>query len=371
MPNSHGTKKAWEVDKCRCEICHVAQRDRWAAKDERERERKRQGSGATVRGGNPPLRLVTRQGERVADEPQVSESRGRIPNSAPRTPTATPARAAAPAIEIPRLWSIYSDEPEYAEDHRQFLAQGVADIAANPETYYANANLAADSTKQEAKDFARLLAKFRQANPGMIDFNPIADSFRGLPLFGAYYGFVIYSPEYITPDEDEDEGSAEQATESHTEDATEPATEPGARSALTPLAPPLAPLPGARARTPQPWEQPAAATPRTPRPKPYAGPAQPRNVPMGVAPSVPHGANRQSDTRLIAYRLHPNSYGMCEAKLYTDLTFCSRAVGREPEWTYRVQGRPVCQDHYNLIRRTHPERCEYMRNGQWSPAPRN
>jgi hypothetical protein len=353
MPNAHGTKKAYEVDKCRCDICVPAQRGRWADKDARKRER---ASGPDpsrpVIGERPALRVV-RQAEATPAKPQESAA-SEPASAAPPVPL-----RAARSIEMPRLWPIYDTEPEYAEEHREALAAVVLYIMKDPAHNYSNPTLDNSSSRQEAKDFERLLTLFQKANSGLIEFTPIPESFKGWPWNGAYYEFQVISPQYEYP---EGEGEA------------------GTLTGWAGTLPPLVAAPGPERRQDgapgggpgyerRSWPVAKPATARRARANP--GPAKPRNVPMGNAPSVPGRAVRQSDTRLPTYELRANAYGMCEAKLYAESSFCSHAVGSEAEWKYRVDSRPVCQNHYNAIRITHPERCQYQRNGQWVPDPLN
>jgi hypothetical protein len=362
MPNAHGTKKAYEVDKCKCDICVAAQRKRWAAKDERRANRNTEPQPEPV-AMRPALRVVKQ------DEAQPEPGRTGL------------------SIEMPRLWSINADEPEYAEGHRQALADAMLSILKDPANEY-HSLVMTDGTKQEAKDFHQLLDTFKRANPALMTFAASAEHFKGFPGFGYYYGFTIWSPEFVYPEDDEDDEDDEQAPEPRAAvppwlpwlpvvgpsgPLTEPARAPEGTTSprVQTNRPRTAASPPERAaeRPGQPWEQPAAhvAARRTRTP---SGPAQPRMAAMGRAPTVP-GSGVRSNASGYTYELRRNSHWMCEAKLSIDKAYCSRAVGQANEWKYRVAGRPVCQDHYNAVRIIHPDGCEYRSNGIWIPAPRN
>jgi hypothetical protein len=296
MPNAHGTKKAYELDKCRCDICVPAQRERWADKDARKRQRASEPNPSRPVVGERPALRVVRQAEATPAKPQESAASEPASDAPP-----VPLRGAR-SIEMPRLWPIHDTEPEYAEEHREFLAGVILYILKDPAHNASNVTFTKDSPKQEAKDFERLLGVFQRNNPEIMRFHHVIESYRGLPYFGAYYEFQVYGPEYEFPEyEDEDE-----ADESGDATGGPPQSATGTRAAAAALAsaPPLsAPVAPRQAVT----RAPRAAARVAPRPKPYAGPAQPRNVPMGNAPSVPGGTVRQSDSRMPVNE--PESFG--------------------------------------------------------------
>ena len=99
------------------------------------------------------------------------------------------------------MWQSAREEPPYAQEQRDALAQVINAIMATPETECRSIGFTPETTKQEAKDFARLITKFQKINPGIIHVE--RDEYRGFTA----YRFTFYSTtyEYAEPETEPEE----------------------------------------------------------------------------------------------------------------------------------------------------------------------
>jgi hypothetical protein len=102
-----------------------------------------------------------------------------------------------------------------------------------------------------------------------------------------------------------------------------------------------------------------------PAARPFAAPAES----PAASPTASPQPQRTRSARL-AYVTVPNPYRNCEIML-PDESPCNKCVGNNSEWCYKVNGRPVCQRHYDIVRQHYPARCAYRLMGTWYNAPAN
>jgi hypothetical protein len=104
--------------------------------------------------------------------------------------------------EVPRMWPTRAGEPAYAEDHRQEFASYIRAVIDDPKDYYIfpRDNFSFES-KEEAKDFARLIKAFKKEYGNVVTFEGV------LPQrwFFVYDKYHVYGPNYVAPKEDTDE----------------------------------------------------------------------------------------------------------------------------------------------------------------------